>query len=62
MNTKQIRHNGMALLAALMWTVWLTLSTAGAELPDLSAVMEEFRAALPEEARTWLSPAVWAEE
>ncbi len=51
-----------ALLAALMWTVWLTLSTAGAELPDLSAVMEEFRAALPEEARTWLSPAVWAGE
>lgn len=53
------------LLLALLMAVWgavLTLSAAGVDVPDLSAVMEEFRAALPEDARAWLPPEVLAGE
>ena len=49
------------LLQVLLMAVWgtvLTLSATGADVPDLSAVMEEFRTALPEDAWAWLPPEV----
>ncbi|MBE6574872.1 MAG: hypothetical protein E7654_01195 [Ruminococcaceae bacterium] len=54
-----------SILLAFWIAVWgaaLMLSAAGTDMPDLSTVMEEFRAALPEEVRAWLPPTVFGEE